>query len=37
MNKFSVHYQEEAEIEIARAFDKPMICMLNRSVFYHIA
>jgi hypothetical protein len=30
MNKFSIHDQEEAEIEIARAFDRPMACMLSR-------
>jgi RNA-dependent RNA polymerase len=30
MNKFMVHNQDEAEIEIARAFDRPMVCMLSR-------
>jgi RNA-dependent RNA polymerase len=30
MNKFMVHDQAEAEIEIARAFDRPMTCMLSR-------
>jgi hypothetical protein len=34
MNKFKVHKQDVAEIEIARAFDRPMTCMLSRYVFF---
>jgi hypothetical protein len=32
MNKFRAHQEDEAEIEIAKAFDRPMVCMLSRSV-----
>lgn len=32
MNKFRAHQEDEAEIEIAKAFDRPMVCMLSRLV-----